>query len=96
MIRDAIAYGSGIRILNQEKWETLISFIISQNNNIPRIKKCINSLAENFGQKSERSEERRISGFRLPKGWLLSPLRIWPCAGSDTGPVSHRNSPESG
>ena len=46
IIAKAIDYGQGIRILNQEKWETLLSFIISQNNNIPRIKKCINSLAE--------------------------------------------------
>ena len=39
----------GIRILNQDYWEVLISFIISQNNNIPRIKKCIESLAMNYG-----------------------------------------------
>lgn len=50
VIRQAIEYGHGIRILNQEKWETLLSFIISQNNNIPRIKKCINSLAETLGE----------------------------------------------
>ena len=48
VIAKAIEYGPGIRILNQDKWETLISFIISQNNNIPRIKKCINSLAEDL------------------------------------------------
>jgi len=45
----AVEFGQGIRILNQDKWETLISFIISQNNNIKRIKGCINSLCENFG-----------------------------------------------
>ena len=45
----AIEAGSGIRILNQPKWETLVTFIISQNNNIPRIKKCINSLAGVYG-----------------------------------------------
>lgn len=39
----------GIRILNQDYWEVLISFIVSQNNNIPRIKKCIESLAKNYG-----------------------------------------------
>lgn len=49
VIAKAIEYGPGIRILNQDKWETLVSFIISQNNNIPRIKKCINSLAETLG-----------------------------------------------
>ena len=46
----AIEHGYGIRILNQDKWETIVSFLISQNNNIPRIKKCIESLCENFGQ----------------------------------------------
>ena len=42
---------AGIRILRQDPWETLVSFIISQNNNIPRIKKIIRSLCENFGEK---------------------------------------------
>lgn len=51
VIAEAIGYGPGIRILNQEKWETLVSFIISQNNNIPRIRKCINSLAETLGSR---------------------------------------------
>lgn len=49
IMAEAIGYGSGIRILKQDKWETLISFIISQNNNIPRIKGCIESLCTNFG-----------------------------------------------
>ncbi len=45
----ATAYGSGIRILNQDLWETMISFIISASNNIPRIKKIIELLCANFG-----------------------------------------------
>ena len=40
----------GIRILRQEKWETLVSFIISQNNNIGRIKKIIERICEKFGE----------------------------------------------
>ena len=43
-------YGYGIRILNQDFWETTVSFIISQNNNIPRIKGCIEALCDNFGE----------------------------------------------
>jgi N-glycosylase/DNA lyase len=42
------AYG-GIRILMQEKWEALVSFIISQNNNIPRIKLIISRLIDYYG-----------------------------------------------
>ena len=41
----------GIRVLNQEPWEALCSFIISQNNNIPRISGIIKRLCENFGEK---------------------------------------------
>jgi len=43
------AYGKGIRLLRQDKWEALCSFIISQNNNIPRIKKIIDTLCRMFG-----------------------------------------------
>jgi N-glycosylase/DNA lyase len=46
----AVRCGQGIRILNQDPWETLISFIISQNNHIPRIRGCIESLCANFGR----------------------------------------------
>ena len=49
-IEQACEYGYGIRILNQDMFETLVSFIISQNNNIPRIKKCIEALCENYGE----------------------------------------------
>lgn len=53
ILKDAADFGKGIRILKQEPWETLCSFIISQNNNIPRIKGIIGRLCENFGEKSE-------------------------------------------
>ena len=47
----SIEYGKGIRILNQDLWETIISFIISANNNIPRIKGIIKRLSEKYGEK---------------------------------------------
>ena len=47
--------GEGIRILRQERWETLCSFIISQNNNIPRIKKIIRALSERCGEEIDAS-----------------------------------------
>lgn len=49
IMKKATDKGSGIRILKQDLWETTISFIISASNNIPRIKKIIASLCENFG-----------------------------------------------
>jgi len=50
ILSTAAKFGSGIRVLNQEPWETLCSFIISQNNNIKRIKGIISRLCENFGE----------------------------------------------
>ncbi len=46
----------GIRILRQDSWEALCSFIISQNNNIPRITGIISRLCENFGEKTESGD----------------------------------------
>lgn len=48
-LKEAAALGSGLRILRQEPFETLISFILSSNNNIPRIKGCVERLAERYG-----------------------------------------------
>ena len=50
-LANSIKYGSGIRILNQDLWETIISFIISANNNIPRIKTIINRMSKKYGNK---------------------------------------------
>lgn len=50
-IAKSIEYGEGIRILNQDLWETIISFIISANNNIPRIKGIIRKICEKYGKK---------------------------------------------
>lgn len=52
-LKTSIQYGKGIRLLNQNLWETIISFIISANNNIPRIKGIIERLAKNYGNKIE-------------------------------------------
>ena len=45
----SIQYGEGIRILKQDPWEALISFIISANNNIPRIKSIIERISKKYG-----------------------------------------------
>lgn len=49
ILKKATDYGYGIRILNQELFETTISFIISANNQIPRIKKAVRIISERYG-----------------------------------------------
>lgn len=53
IVKKAIQYAEGIRILNQEPFECLISFIISQNNRIPMIKQVIKNISEKYGVKCE-------------------------------------------
>lgn len=61
-------FGRGIRILRQDPWEALISFIISQCNNIPRIKKIISTLCACFG------EELPCGLFTFPSAYKLAAL----------------------
>ena len=49
-LKTSVNYGEGIRILKQDVWETIISFIISANNNIPRIKGIIERLSQKYGK----------------------------------------------
>ena len=49
ILKTASDYGYGIRILNQEMFETVISFIISANNGITRIKNSIKIISERYG-----------------------------------------------
>lgn len=54
VMKKAIDYASGIRILNQQTWECLVSFIISQNNRIPMIKKVIENISQRYGTEIEK------------------------------------------
>lgn len=47
----AAKFGSGIRILNQDLWEMIVSAIISQQNNIARIRRCIDNICIKYGEK---------------------------------------------
>ena len=49
----AAQFGEGIRILRQDPWEMIITFIISQQNNIKRIRKCIETICERYGEKKQ-------------------------------------------
>ncbi len=68
-VAKAAAYSGGIRLLNQEPWEALCSFIISQNNNIPRIKGIIERLCENFGTKIK-------NGYTFPSANIIAKLTV--------------------
>ncbi len=72
MMRTAAAAGEGIRILRQDVWETIVSFIISASNNIPRIKKIIALLCENFG---EEKESEGVIYYTFPSAERLAPLK---------------------
>lgn len=60
---------SGVRVLNQEPWETLCSFIISQNNNIKRIKGIVERLCELYGEKLE-------NGYAFPTAETIANLSL--------------------
>ena len=64
VMENAVAAGRGIRILKQDLWETIVSFIISQNNNIPRIKGCIEKLSALAGERLEDYDGQSV--YALP------------------------------
>jgi len=68
----AVEMYPGLRVLNQDPWAALVSFILSANNNVARIRKLCDALAENFGR---RYETERGALFDLP-----SPERLAACS----------------
>lgn len=76
-LQKAMQYGSGIRVLRQEPWETLISFIISQRRSVPAIRTAVRKLSERFGREIRVGEtvrrqfgigeEQRFFAFPTPK-----------------------------
>ena len=69
MLRDACVFAPGIRVLRQEPWEAFISFIISQNNNIARIKGIVERLCQSFGEEIEEG----IFAFPTPERLAAEP-----------------------
>lgn len=63
-VKTSIEYGQGIRILNQDLWEMIISYIISANNNIPRIKGIIERLSKTYG---EEIQWNGVKYYTFPK-----------------------------
>lgn len=70
-LSQAAKYGEGIRILKQEPFETLITFIISQRKNIPAIKKCVEELSVRFGEKIDGN----FHAFPTPEALFKAPSK---------------------
>lgn len=66
-LEKATEFGEGIRILKQDGWEMLISFIISSNNRIPMIQKAINNLSREFGTYIGEYKKKNIMLFPTPE-----------------------------
>lgn len=66
-LKKAIEFGKGIRILNQDRFEMIISFIISANNQIPRIKKSIELICQNYGKLIENYKDKNYYTFPEPE-----------------------------
>ncbi|HZK01249.1 MAG TPA: DNA glycosylase [Anaerovoracaceae bacterium] len=71
-IRNAVIYGSGLRILRQEPFEILISFIISQNKNIPAIKSAVEKLCQHYGEEKRCLNRPGETYFDFPKPEALA------------------------
>lgn len=67
IMAEAIRFGQGIRILNQDEWETIISFILSQNRSIPLIKKSIEEISQRYGEFICYYKERKYYAFPTPE-----------------------------
>ena len=63
----------GMRILNQELWETVVSFILSQNNNVPRIRGIIHRLSERFGERLTFAE---YVDYSFPSPYVLATATV--------------------
>ncbi|WIF93945.1 DNA-3-methyladenine glycosylase family protein [Caminicella sporogenes] len=66
-MKTSVEFGYGIRILKQDEWETLISFIISANNRIPMIKRAIEALSENYGSYIGNYRGKKYYSFPKPE-----------------------------
>ena len=74
-LTSAAEYGRGIRILRQDPWEMLITFIISQRRSIPSIKTCVEALCTRFGKELDGG----LYAFPTPEELAAVPLEELSC-----------------
>ncbi|NCB91000.1 MAG: 8-oxoguanine DNA glycosylase [Clostridia bacterium] len=68
-LSEAARLGDGIRILRQDLWEMIVSFLISQQNNITRIRRCISNICERYGEKKQTEEGETYYAFPGPEAF---------------------------
>ncbi|MEI3580756.1 MAG: DNA glycosylase [Acutalibacteraceae bacterium] len=81
-LAQAVDYARGIRVLRQDRWEALCSFIISQNNNIKRIRGIVETLCNTWGEPLPGGR----SSFPDQRCWRPSPRRISSRCAAGSGP----------
>ena len=79
-LQSAVAAGGGLRILRQELWETVVCFIISQQNNIGRITKCVENLCSLFGETCYNKSKQVYNAFPAAE-------RLAACTADDLAPI---------
>ena len=82
ILRRAVAFAPGIRLVRQDPWEALCSFILSQNNNIPRIQKIIRALTALLGQPLTRPDAPGRTLYTFPTA-----ARLAGCTLADLAPI---------
>lgn len=85
-LQNAVAYGGGLRILRQDLWETILCFIISQQNNIARITKCVENLCSLSGKPVIIGVNRYTIAFPRQSVWRRARPRTLRRCGSATAP----------
>lgn len=75
-LQEALQESGGIRILHQDLWETTVTFIISQRNNVPRISKSVETLCRNFGTPIKEIAGQQIYSFPTPSQLLHADLSV--------------------
>lgn len=68
-LANAAAFGSGIRILKQDLWEMIVTFLISQQNNITRIRRCIQNICQVYGEKCVNTRGEIYYAFPGPEAF---------------------------
>ena len=71
-LKNAVESCMGMRILRQPLWETIVSFIISQQNNIPRIRRCVENICAKYGEELKNADGGSYHAF--PKAETLAGL----------------------